>query len=139
MWQRSWIYPRTLASSFSSMSKLACWFLLKKDNWVHKLVLSMYISRNNSKKRGKHMRRGLFCESSGITCHRLLNVKYSKGPLLEIIRRYIYGIEGISTPPFFNVKNLYETWRRLFRILATLLSSVITLPNSKAPRNDFRC
>ena len=39
----------------------------------------MYISKTYSKKLGKHMWCGLFCDSCGITCHRLLNKKYNKG------------------------------------------------------------
>ena len=53
----------------------------------------MYISKKYSKKLGKHLRRGLFCESCGITSHRLLNVKHNKDPLLEIYEDVIYSIK----------------------------------------------
>ena len=71
MWQGSWINHWTLTSSFCSMSRLAGWFLLKKC--------------------------GLYCESCGFRYHRLLNVKYNKCPLLEILLGDIKGKSAFQT------------------------------------------
>ena len=53
----------------------------------------MHISKKYPKKLEKHLWRSVFCEKCGITYRKLLNVKYNKGPLLEIIRRCIYSIK----------------------------------------------
>ena len=58
-----------------------------KDNQAYKLVLPMYISKKYLKELRKHLWRGLFSESCGITYDSLLNVKYYKGRLLQIWRR----------------------------------------------------
>ena len=47
----------------------------------------MYISKKYLKELRKHLWRGLFSESCGITYDSLLNVKYNKGRLLQIWRR----------------------------------------------------
>ena len=73
----------------------------------------MSISKKYSKKLGKLLWRGLFSESCGITYHRFLNVKYNKGPLLEIIQRCFTALKYKKALTALLKENLHSKQLRL--------------------------
>ena len=76
-WQSTWIRLWTVTSLFCSMSRVAGWYPLKKitkhESLLYLCIIEKFLSRLE-----KHLRRGLFCKSCGITDHSLLKVKINR-------------------------------------------------------------
>ena len=82
MWQGSWMCLGTVTSLFCSFSRVTGWCLLKR---ITKQACSTNAYLNNFLINiVKNLRQGLFCESSGITIHSLIKVKFHTYALLKI-------------------------------------------------------
>ena len=77
IWQGSRIRHWIVRSSFYSMSRLVCWFLLRKIT-KHSKLFSLCIFEKARKVFAKFE-----CESCGIADHSLLKVNFNKVALLE--------------------------------------------------------
>ena len=77
MWQGSWIHLWTVTSSLCSMSRLAGWYMLRNITKHATLFYLCICQKRYSEKLEKHLQRGLFCKSCGITYHSLLEIEQS--------------------------------------------------------------